>query len=222
MSTLAEAMLAGNQTNSLLINAPNEVPKGEEFVISVTEFLNQTPIETATVFFDDNSIGNTSVQGTLRYSSNSIGDHTIRAEKEGYKSGTRKIITTSQVIVQNLVVPTKAIKGKSINIKANVQNAGKTNDTRVIDLKVNDKVQESKEVSLDPGENRTLAFSFKPDEPGIYRISLDDRVSTMTVEESKTNYALVALLLILVVLGVGFYLYESGRLEKFKKGPQGR
>jgi S-layer protein (TIGR01567 family) len=221
MSSLAEAMLAGNQTKSLLINAPNEVPKGDEFVISVTEFLNQTPVETAIVFFDSNGIGNTSFQGTLRYSSDAVGDHTIRAEKEGFKSGTRKIVITSQLMIQNLIVPAKAIKGKSVNVKANIQNAGKINDTKVIDLKVNGKVQESKEVSLDPGENRTVAFSFKPEEPGIYRISLDDKVSTVTVEESKTNYALIALLIILIALGAGFYLYETGRLEKFKKKPQG-
>ncbi|MCJ7443219.1 MAG: hypothetical protein MUO26_01590 [Methanotrichaceae archaeon] len=217
MSSLAEAKLARNQTKILLINAPNKVAKGEEFVISVTEFLNQTPIDQANVLLDGNNIGNTSNQGTLRYSSEIVGDHIIRAEKEGFDLASRRIAVTSQVIVQNLLIPVKARPGQSINVKASVQNAGKTNETRELELKVNGRVEESKEISLDPAENKTVSFSFKPEEPGIYRISLDDKVSTLTVEETKTNWALIAILLILVALGAGFYLYETGRLEKLRK-----
>ena len=64
----AVAQANATLANKLTINAPAEVAKGENFLISITEGINQTPVEEAEVFFDEESIGNTSLQGSLTYS----------------------------------------------------------------------------------------------------------------------------------------------------------
>ena len=44
-------------TNQLTINAPTEVVKGENFLITVVQGINQTPVDAAVVFLDEESIG---------------------------------------------------------------------------------------------------------------------------------------------------------------------
>jgi len=223
MSSLAAARLSINQTNALVVNAPSEVLKGEDFVVGVIENLNQTPMEGANVFFDDEIIGNTSAQGTLKFSSDKVGDHTLLAKMDGYESGSKTILVASPVKVQSLLVPSKARAGQTIDVKANVQNVGETFDTRKLELKVNDEVLESKELGLNPGENKTVTFKYKPEELGTYRITLDDKSSTVDVEKIQPNYAMLALILLsLIVLGTVFYLYETGKLENLTKNLRGR
>ena len=55
-------------TNQLTINAPAEVIKGENFLITVVQGINQTPVDAAAVFLDEESIGSTGAQGTMTYS----------------------------------------------------------------------------------------------------------------------------------------------------------
>ena len=88
----AVAQANATLANRLTINAPADVAKGENFLISITEGINQTPVKEAKVFFDEESIGNTSSQGSLTYSSNATGEHILKAEKDSYNSTTKKII----------------------------------------------------------------------------------------------------------------------------------
>ena len=122
--------------------------KGENFLITIVEGINQTPVEDAEIFLDDESIGNTSAQGSLTYSANATGEHTLKAEKEGFNSTTRKITVTSSLKVLNLTVPEKASVGQAMKISAIVQNAGNEDDSRMLELKVNDTVVDSKNVTV--------------------------------------------------------------------------
>jgi S-layer protein (TIGR01567 family) len=223
-STLA-AMEQANLTlaNRISINAPAEVAKGENFLIGVAEGINQTPVEEAQIFFDLESIGNTSAQGTLTYSANATGEHSLRAEKAGYDSTTRKITVTSPVKVLSLVVPDKASAGQDLKLVANVQNTGHEADYRILELKVNNTIVDSKNLSLKAGENTTATFSYKPKDPGLYRFSLDGQSKTVNVEKAQNSNWLVALIIVLLIaIGAGFYLYRTGELENLKKQLQGR
>ena len=81
---------------------------------------------------------------------------------------------------------------------------------------------ETRELGLNPGENKTLTFKYEPEELGTYRISLDDRSSTVAVEKFRPNYAMLALiLLLLMVLGTAFYVYETGKLDSLMKNLRG-
>ena len=99
--------------------------------------INQTPVEGASIFFDNQSIGDTSEQGTVTYSANVTGDHTLKAEKEGYNDSSKKITVTSLVQVGSLNLPDKASAGQDIKIAASVQNTGQVPDSRKLELRVN-------------------------------------------------------------------------------------
>ncbi len=218
----ANATLAGQLT----INAPSEVVKGENFLISVVQGINQTPVDAAALFLDAESIGRTGPQGTMTYSANVTGEHTLKAEKEGFNTSTRKIMITSSLKVVNLTVPDKASAGSEMKITAIVENVGRNEDTRLLELKANDTVVDSKNATVKGGENTTVSFSYKPMDPGLSRISLDDQSKTVNVEKAQSNWLIALILVVLIAIGAGYYLYSTGELDglqrQVKKMMQGR
>ena len=213
--------------SQLTINAPAEVVKGENFLISVVQGINQTPVDAASLFLDEESIGSTAAQGTMTYSANVTGEHTLKAEKEGFNSATKKIKITSSLRVVNLTVPDKANAGSEMKISAIVENVGSNDDTRLLELKANETVVGSKNATVKGGENSTVSFSYKPKDPGLTRISLDEQSKTVNVEMKQSNNWLIALILVLLIaIGAGYYLYSTGELDglqrQVKKMMQGR
>ncbi len=213
--------------NQLTINAPAEVIKGENFLITVVEGINQTPVDAASLFLDEESIGSTSAQGTMTYSATVTGDHTLKAEKEGFNSTTKKIMITSSLRVVNLTVPEKANAGSEIKISAIVENAGSNEDTRLLELKANETVVDSQNATVKGGENTTVSFSYKPVDPGLTRISLDEQSKTVNVEKAGSKNWIIALILVLLIaIGAGYYLYSTGELDglqrQVKRMMQGR
>ncbi|MFZ2472381.1 MAG: S-layer protein domain-containing protein [Methanothrix sp.] len=205
-------------TNQLTINAPAEVIKGENFLITVVEGINQTPVDAASLFLDDESIGSTAAQGTRTYSANVTGEHTLKAEKEGFKSATKQIMISSSLRVVNLTVPDKANVGSAMLISAIVENVGSNEDTRLLELKANDTVVGSKNATVKAGENSTLDFTYKPKDTGLTRISLDEQSKTVNVEKAESKNWLVALILVLLIaIGAGYYLYTTGELDNLQK-----
>ncbi|NPV61784.1 MAG: S-layer protein [Methanotrichaceae archaeon] len=226
MSSVAAARMARASeamANVLAIAAPSEVLKGENFVITVTTGLNQTPVEGANLSFDGQDIGTTGAVGTLTYAANATGDSIIRAEKEGFEAATRKVTVASPVEVVGLQAPETAGTGQNVKVVANIHNLGSEPDSRTLEFKVNDEVVETREVTVPPGENATETFSYKPAEVGTYQVSVDGQSSTISVEKSQNNWALIALILVLLIaIGAGAYLYKTGELESLKKRLEGR
>jgi S-layer protein (TIGR01567 family) len=207
--------------NQLILNAPAAVVKGETFLITVVEGINQTPVEGAEIFMDGKSIGNTSAQGTLTFSANTTGEPTFRVEKEGLKSAIRKIAVASSLKVVNLTVPDTANAQQAIKISAMVQNIGSEEDSRMLELKVNDTVVDSKNVTVGAGQNSTVDFSYEPKDPGLYRVGMDGLSRTVNVEEAQNRNWLIALILVLLVaIGAGYYLHRTGELDKLQKQVQ--
>jgi len=225
----ASAFEKANATlaNQLTINAPAEVIKGENFLITVVEGINQTPVDAASLFLDEESIGSTGAQGTMTYSAIVLGEHTLKAEKEGFNSATKKIKITSSLRVVNLTVPEKANAGSDIKISAIVENVGSNEDTRLLEVKANETVVDSKNTTVKGGENTTVSFSYKPMDPGLTRISLDEQSKTVNVEKAESKNWIIALILVLLIaIGAGYYLYSTGELDglqrQVKKMMQGR
>ena len=218
-STLA-AIQEANATlfKQLTLNAPAEVVKGENFLITVVEGINQTPVDNALISLDDESIGNTSAEGSLTYSANATGEHTLKAEKEGFNSTTRTISVTSSLKVVNLTVPEVGYVSQAMKISAIVQNVGDEDDSRMLELKVNDTVVDSKNVTVNAGQNTTVDFSYKPTDPGLHRFGVDDITRTVNVEKAQNSNWLIALILVLLIaIGAGYYLHTTGELDKLQK-----
>jgi len=122
-----------------------------------------------------------------------------------------------------IILPERGRAGQSFLIGISTNNSGQEKETQKVELKVNDKVVETREVMLEPGEHATASFSYKPKDPGTYKISVDGQETVLTVNEAKTNYALIAIILMpLVAIGAGVYLYRMGKLERLRKHLQGR
>ncbi|MDD2755643.1 MAG: S-layer protein domain-containing protein [Methanothrix sp.] len=225
----ASAFEKANATlaNQLTINAPAEVIKGENFLITVVEGINQTPVDAASLFLDEGSIGSTGAQGTMTYSAIVMGEHTLKAEKEGFNSATKMIKIASSLRIVNLTVPDKANAGSEIKISAIVENVGSNEDTRLLEIKANETVVDSKNATVKGGENTTVSFSYKPVDPGLTRISLDEQSKTVNVEKAESKNWIIALILVLLIaIGAGYYLYSTGELDglqrQVKKMMQGR
>jgi len=214
-------------TNQLTINAPAEVIKGENFLITVVEGINQTPVDVASLFLDEESIGSTGAQGSMTYSAIVMGEHTLKADKEGFNSATKKIKISSSLKIVNLTVPEKANAASEIKISAIVENVGSNEDTRLLELKANETVVDSTNATVKGGENATVSFSYKPVDPGLTRISLDEQSKTVNVEKAESKNWIIALILVLLIaIGAGYYLYSTGELDglqrQVKKMMQGR
>jgi S-layer protein (TIGR01567 family) len=205
-------------TGQLTLNAPAEVVKGENFLISVVQGINRTPVEEAGLFLDNVSIGSTGSQGTMAYFVNGTGEHTLKAEKEGFDSDTKNIMVASALKVAGLTLPEKAYAGSEMMISANVRNTGSLEDSRLMELKANDTVVDSKNATVKGGENITISFIYTPTELGPTKFSLDEQSQTINVEEAKSNIWLIALILVLLIaIGAGYYLYSTGELNKLQR-----
>jgi len=56
---------------------------------------------------------------------------------------------------------------------------------KVLQLKINDKVEAQQEVVLEPGESQVVTFTVNKTTPGSYRASIDPLSTDFTVGEGK-------------------------------------
>jgi len=205
-------------SSQLTINAPADVVKGENFLIAVVQGINQTPVEGAEVSMDNVSIGLTGSQGTVIYAANLTGEHTLTAKKEGFNSATKSINIASSIKVVELKLPEEAYAGKEMKISAVVRNEGSNEDTLPLDLLANGTIVESKNATVKGGENSTVAFTYKPEKAGLTEFRLSEQSQSINVEPAKSNNWLIALILVLMIaVGAGIYLYSTGELEGLKR-----
>jgi len=205
-------------SSQLTINAPADVVKGENFLVTVVQGINQTPVEGAELSLDDISMGLTGSQGTLTYAANLTGEHTLNAKKEGFNTGTRSISIASSIRVVELNLPEEAYVGKDMKISAVVRNEGSNEDTLLLDLLANGTVVQSKNAAVKGGENSTIGFTYNPKEPGLTEFRLSDQSQSINVDPAKSNTWLIALILVLLIaIGAGYYLYSTGELDSLQR-----
>ncbi|MHC1594108.1 MAG: S-layer protein domain-containing protein [Methanotrichaceae archaeon] len=199
----------------LAISVPPEVMKGEEFVTKITIGLVKRPVADAEVFFDEVKVGLCDNQGTVSYSSDAVGRHTIKARKEGYEENTKEIVVLTPINLASLEMDETAKAGKKIKIKANLENIGTVDDIRPVDLKVNGVTVETKNVTVGPGESESVIFEYAvPEEVGVYTVEVDGVQRALTVEEKTSDWWIVAILLLIFVIGGVAYLYSTGRMDE--------
>jgi len=207
----------------LAISVPPEVMKGEEFVTKITIGLDKRPVAGAEVFFGEVKVGLCDGQGTISYSSDAVGRHTIKARKEGYEENTKEIVVLTSISLASLEMDETAKAGKEIKIKANLENVGTVDDIRPVDLKVNGVTVETKDVTVGPGESESAIFEYVvPDVVGVYTVEVDGVQRTLTVEEKTSEWWIVAVLLLIFVIGGVAYLYSTGKMDSQVESIRGR
>ena len=198
----------------LAISSPQEVMKGESFVVKATIGLDLRPVEGADIAFDDLSVGTTDSRGTISYASDAVGAHTITASKEGYESGSRKIVVVTPIEITGIEMDETTRAGKTVKITANAENRGSVSDNTTVELKVNGNPEGTEDLTVEAGETGSATFEYKPQEPGLYTVEVDGIQRTLTVEE-KSNVGMIAgILVFLFAIGGGAYLYSTGKLNE--------
>ena len=84
--------------------------------------------------------------------------------------------------VTNLIVePSETTIGRTVTVKANVTNTGDAEGTYTVSLKINGKVEDSKDVTLAAGETKLVEFSYTPVAEGTYIIAIGDMTAILKV-----------------------------------------
>jgi len=198
----------------LAVTSPQEVMKGESFVVKVTIGLDQRPVEGAEIAFDGVSIGTTDSRGTLSYASDAVGSHTITASKARYESGSRKIVVTTPIEITGIEMDETTRAGRTVKITANAENRGSVSDTTAVELKVNGNLEATENLTVGAGEAGSLTFEYQPEEPGLYTVEVDGVQRTLTVEEKSDLGMIAGILVLLFLIGGGAYLYSTGKLNE--------
>ncbi len=100
------------------------------------------------------------------------------------------------------ISPTSVEKGKAVTIKADITNVGKADGSTIVNLKVNDLIVDSKEVTLDANETKAVKFiHIAEDETGTYIVGIDDEVGSYEVTPGfEAVFAIVGLLAVAYLL----------------------
>jgi len=80
------------------------------------------------------------------------------------------------------VSPAEVEIGDTITISAVVENTGEKEGTCEVTFKVNDKVEETKNVALEPGASETVTFTTSRDVAGSYSVDVNGLTSSFTVK----------------------------------------
>lgn len=112
--------------------------------------------------------------------------------------------------VSNLSInPTTSKIDETISISVNVTNVGDLPGTFTITLKINDAVEEVKEITLSARESSIVAFNLTRATTGTYTVEVDGLTGSFTVEEAPPYWELYAVMvLIAIAIGVIIVIYR--------------
>src|SRR5665647_423242 len=198
----------------ILSVSPETVYIGDNITIGTLKKIGGDPIEGVNVSIDGKALGETGSDGKITYKTEKNGTIKVIAAKEGFndKSINVKVKDFEAIFkVSNLAVdPIEVSAGKNTTISANVENTGNAAGKYNATLSVNGNVSDSKEVSLDVGNNTTVNFEHGEEVPGTYKVELGGQTATYTVKE-KSSLLLYALgAVVLLIIGGAAYFFTKG------------
>ncbi len=189
------------ETNRLNINAPAVANQFENITIQV--IFNDTGVSGATVAYDNNTIGLTDINGTINYTLESSGTHTITASKQGYTTVSRDIevrMPFSEFKALDInIIPNKVFIGRDILVRSNISNIGTKADTKMVDLIINGSVADNKSIILNPNEIKEINFTYKVSLPeGNYTVEVLGQKGMVEVQKSSPGILWILALITIV------------------------
>jgi S-layer protein (TIGR01567 family) len=194
--------------------SPETVYIGDNITIGTLKKIGGDPIEGVNVSIDGKALGETGSDGKITYKTEKNGTIKVIAAKEGFNNKTINVkVKDFEAIfkVSNLAVdPIEVSAGKNTTISANVENTGNAVGKYNATLSVNGNITDSKEISLDVGNNTTITFEHGEEVPGNYTVELGGQTATYTVKE-KSSLLLYALgAVVLLIIGGAAYFFTKG------------
>ncbi|NJD51799.1 MAG: hypothetical protein FIB07_02925 [Candidatus Methanoperedens sp.] len=204
------------------------------------------------ILLDGKEIGNTTIElegyksrnVTTIVSSDIVGDHLIEIIPIGpnamglnnsafFSIVPEKIVEkpTSFNIKDLQIDKLSVIQGETVTISVTVENVGKEG-SQPVELLINDKLEEQKEVFLNFTETQDVKFNVTKPEPGAYRVSITNtslskiffvespeqvtnatNISIISIEEKKPELKYIIGLSILIISIVALRLYLKWKLK---------
>ncbi|WP_406659919.1 S-layer protein domain-containing protein [Methanolobus sp. ZRKC3] len=194
--------------------SPEEVFEGSPMTIFVLKSIGGDAVQGAEVTFDGKSLGSTSMDGTITYTSTEPGMHKIVATKSGLLDAeldVRVMELAAKFEFSNLVIsPLDVKQGQDATFNVDVENTGTAAGDYTVELKVNGTVVGSQTISMEVGASQTLEFKHAEEEPGTYVVKVSDLETTYEVFEKSGTILYVLGAIVLVVAGGLGYLFTAG------------
>lgn len=142
-------------------------------------------------------------------------------------------VPSAEFELADLTFPEEVSANKKFTVSVDVTNTGDDSGTYLAELKINDSVVDSQNVTLGAGDTEKIEFTTEIAEAGTTTIEIGTESGEITVTEAKSNTVLIAaVLIVLALLGaIGYVLISSapeggwtvGRLsdaikDKFQRG----
>ncbi|MCL0060992.1 DUF916 domain-containing protein [Dehalococcoidia bacterium] len=110
------------------------------------------------------------------------------------------------------VTPDRVLVGEEATISVNVENIGNIEGTYTVTLIINDIVEATEEVTIAPGETKTVTFTVSRTEAGTYNVVIDELTGIFTVRTPIPWTVIligVAIALLLAILLAGVFLLRK-------------
>ncbi|HEY9206645.1 MAG TPA: S-layer protein domain-containing protein [Candidatus Methanoperedens sp.] len=187
----------------LSIEAPATANQFETITIRVTS--NSTAIGSATVVYDNTTVGSTDTNGTLSYTLNASGTHSISASKKGYITVVKEIDVRAPYSEYKAldinITPGSVFTNEEFKVKSNITNAGTKKDTLPVELIINGTAVDNRSVTLVPGEIKEINFTRKETKAGNYTVEILGQKGLLEVKQGPLIWNLI--LIVAIVTGLG-------------------
>ncbi|MCZ7397750.1 MAG: S-layer protein domain-containing protein, partial [Candidatus Methanoperedens sp.] len=188
----------------LSIVTPVTVNQFETITIKVTS--NGTGISQATVRYDNTTIGSTDSNGTLNYTVETSGTHSISASRGGYITVVKEIEVRAPFSEYKAldinITPSSVFTNENAMIRSNITNAGTKKDMLPVELIINGTVVDNMSVALTPGEIMEINFTRREAKAGNYSVEILGQKGLLEVKERFFNLSLILIVLIITGFGV--------------------
>lgn len=94
------------------------------------------------------------------------------------------------------VNPLKVNTGEVVTVNVDIENMAGARESTEVQLLIDGVVEDTKELLLDPGEQRTISFTFSKDKPGKYMVIVGYSMAEVEVEERTIPAPAVIIILI--------------------------
>ena len=212
---------------------PSSVFVGDEAIITVTDSASKEPLSGAAVNISGTMMA-TNATGQVSYIFNTKGTISVTVTMAGYSTASTPVSVKDKAAsftVTNVTISDERKAGKSIEVSADVTNAGLAEGEAEITLTLTpaegEPVVETKTLTLGANETTVYKQSFKLKEAGDYtvtltcngdKVNIPSDISKITIEEGSSGNILkyilifiVIVILVVILVAGAFFAFAIGK-----------
>jgi hypothetical protein len=167
--------------------SPDEVKEGDRITISTLTAIEGKAVEGVELYYDGIKIGSTNTDGSLKYTAQEAGFHTITSMSDEYleaKLDLEVLALEAAFSYSNLQVTPLLVKtDETVTISVDIMNIGTIDGETDVELLINGVMKESKTIPLARGEETTVEFSISEKEAGSYEVQVGTLKDNFEVEK---------------------------------------